>query len=212
MREAVYRRYSRLLKEAGELPDLVLIDGGIGQVNAAKGVLDELSIDCDVAGLAKQDEEIWLPRAKEPIRLSRRSEGLKVLQFVRDETHRFATGLNQKLRSRDLWLPALESVEGIGPKRAAAIMKAYGSLEKIAAADLALMAERCGIPENSARAARAAAKLALEDREAAKRRLASGIKRGKFPPSKGSGLAAEAFVAENEIEYGESESHGKQEN
>jgi excinuclease ABC subunit C len=212
MREAVHRRYSRLLKEAGEPPDLVLIDGGIGQVNAAKGVLDELSIDCDVAGLAKRDEEIWLPRAKEPIRLSRRSEGLKVLQFVRDETHRFATALNQKLRSKDLWLSTLESVEGIGPKRAAAIMKAYDSLENIAAADLALMAERCGIPENSARAARAAAKLALEDREAAKRRLASGIKRGKIPPSKGLSLAAEAFVAENETEYGEREDNGKQEN
>jgi excinuclease ABC subunit C len=221
MREAVHRRYSRLLKEGGELPDMVLIDGGIGQVNAAKGVLDELSIDCDVAGLAKRDEEIWLPRAKEPIRLSRRSEGLKVLQFIRDETHRFATGLNQKLRSKDLWLPTLESVEGIGPKRAAAIMKAYGSLEKIAAADLADMVERCGISENSARAARAAAKLALEDRNAAKQRLASGIKRGGIPPSKGGGmyalnsapaLAAEAFAAENETEYGGSESHGKQKN
>ncbi|MDR1024366.1 MAG: excinuclease ABC subunit UvrC, partial [Treponema sp.] len=88
MREAVHRRYSRILREGGELPDLVLIDGGIGQVNAAKGVLDELGMDSDVVGLAKRDEELWLPRAAEPVRLSKDSEALKVLQFVRDETHR----------------------------------------------------------------------------------------------------------------------------
>ncbi|MDR2479915.1 MAG: excinuclease ABC subunit UvrC, partial [Treponema sp.] len=123
MREAVQRRYSRLIRESRELPDLVLIDGGIGQVNAAREVMDELGMDSDVVGLAKRDEELWLPRAKKPVVLSRRSEALKVLQFVRDETHRFATGFNQRLRSKDLFFPVLESVEGIGPKRAAAIMK-----------------------------------------------------------------------------------------
>jgi excinuclease ABC subunit C len=217
MREAVHRRYSRLLKEGGEtpsaeLPDLVLIDGGIGQVNAARGVLDELGIECDVAGLAKRDEEIWLPRAKEPIRLSKRSEALKVLQFVRDETHRFATGLNQKLRSKDLFLPALETVEGIGPKRAAVIMKTFGSLERIAAASAEEIAEKCSIPEAPAKAVRASAKLALEDQQAAKKRLIPG----KAPTSRkagygkaGSGknsaaaLAEEAFAAEDAPEYGE---------
>ena len=164
MREAVSRRYTRQIREGKDLPDLILIDGGIGQVNAAKGVLDDLGIDCGIAGLAKREEEIWLPEAKEPIVLPRQSEALKVLQYVRDESHRFATGLNQKLRSKDLFFPILESVEGIGEKRAIAIMKAYESLANIAAAEPKEMAQRCRISEDAARAVRAAAKLHLTDR------------------------------------------------
>ena len=210
MREAVQRRYSRLIREGKELPDLVLIDGGIGQVNAARGVMDELGMDSGVVGLAKRDEELWLPHAKTPLVLSRRSEALKVLQFVRDETHRFATGLNQRLRSKDLFFPALESVEGIGPKRAAAIMKVYETIGNIAAADPAEMAERCGISETGARAVRAAAKLALEDRAKEQRRLGTGkSRRGKAGHSRAEDLAAQALAggtadmaAEQPPEYG----------
>jgi excinuclease ABC subunit C len=221
MREAVHRRYSRLIKEEKELPDLVLIDGGIGQVNAAKGVFDELGIDCDVAGLAKRDEELWLPHTGEPIRLPKRSEALKVLQFVRDETHRFATSFNQRLRSKDLFFPVLESVEGIGPKKAAALMKAYGNIEKIAAAAAEELAEQCGLSQGAAKAVRAAAALALEDQAAAKKRFAAGIGRSApgrsasaaagdaYPQSGGLGasLAAEAtgeYGAEYEGEHGKS--------
>jgi excinuclease ABC subunit C len=171
IREAVHRRYSRLIKEGKDLPDLVLIDGGIGQVNAAKGVMDELGIDCDVAALAKRDEEIWLPNAGEPIKLSRRSEALKTLQFVRDETHRFATGLNQRLRSKDLYFQVLETIEGIGPKRAAAIMKTYGDLEKIAGANPIKMAEKCKISVTAAGAVQAAARIAIEDQGIRKKEL-----------------------------------------
>jgi excinuclease ABC subunit C len=205
MREAVHRRYARLLKEGTELPDLVLIDGGIGQVNAARGVFDELGIDCGLAGLAKRDEEIWLPHSREPLRLSKRSEALKVLQHVRDETHRFATGLNQRLRSKDLFFPVLESVEGIGPKRAAAIMKAYGSIEQIAGAIPADMAERCGISSAAAKAVRAAAALALEDRETAKQRLTTGSPRKRKSAGYGSAVphTGESLAAEAEAEYGE---------
>jgi excinuclease ABC subunit C len=162
MREVVRRRYSRLIREGKELPDLILVDGGIGQVNAAKGVLDELGTDCALVGLAKREEELWLPSAKEPLVLARQSEALKVLQHVRDECHRFATNLNQRLRSKDLFFPILESVEGVGPKRAAAIMKAYESLANIAAADPPEMAERCRISENTARAVCAVARLARD--------------------------------------------------
>ncbi|MDR2952337.1 MAG: excinuclease ABC subunit UvrC [Treponema sp.] len=169
MREAIQRRYSRLIREGKDLPDLILVDGGIGQVNAAKGVLDALGLDCGLAGLAKREEELWLPGAKEPLVLSRRSEALKVLQFVRDESHRFATSFNQRLRSKDLFFPTLESVEGIGPKRAAAIMKAYETIANIAAAEPLEMAERCQISEASARAVRAVAKLVLSDREIKKK-------------------------------------------
>ncbi|MCL2609992.1 MAG: excinuclease ABC subunit UvrC [Treponema sp.] len=192
MREAVRRRYSRLLREGLELPDLVLIDGGIGQVNAAKSVLDELGLDCGVVGLAKREEELWLPGAGKPVILSRRSEALKVLQFVRDETHRFATGLNQRLRSGDLFLPALESVRGIGKKRAAEILRAYGGIAEIAGADPAGLAEKCRIPEDVAAAVRTAARLALEDRAAKAANLNAG--RGRRPASGGFGesLAAEA--------------------
>ena len=197
MREAVKRRYSRLVREGRELPDLILIDGGIGQVNAARGVMDELGIDCDVAGLAKRDEEIWLPHNPEPIKLSRRSEALKVLQHVRDETHRFATGLNQRLRSKDLYFPVLESVEGIGPKRAALIMKTYGDLEKIAAAIPEDMAEKCGITAAAARAIRAAAALALEDQDARKKKLSPRLR----SKDNAAALADEAIAAEEPPEY-----------
>ncbi|MDR2402769.1 MAG: excinuclease ABC subunit UvrC [Spirochaetaceae bacterium] len=197
MREAVRRRYSRLIREGKDLPDLVLIDGGIGQVNAAREVFDELGVeDSDVVGLAKRDEELWLPHSTEPVRLSKRSEALKVLQFVRDETHRFATSLNQRLRSKDLFFPILESVEGIGPKRAAAIMKTYTTLEKIAAADPGDMAERCKLNLAAAKAVRAAAKLALDNRETPRKRLAGsrGRTEGAYP--RGTVLAEEALAEE----------------
>jgi len=205
MREAVQRRYSRLIREACDLPDLVLIDGGIGQVNAAKRVMDDLGVDIPVVGLAKREEELWLPYAKEALVLSRRSEALKVLQFIRDETHRFATGLNQRLRSKDLFLPTLESVEGIGSRRAAAIIKAFETVENIAEADPAEIAERCRVSHASAKAVRAAARLALEDRKANQQRLTTGApqgggqKRTSAARSVGESLAAEAA----EPEYGE---------
>jgi excinuclease ABC subunit C len=173
VREAVDRRYRRLITEGLELPDFILIDGGIGQVNAAAGVLDKLGLDCPVAGLAKRNEEIWLPGAQEPIVLSKRSEALKVLQFVRDETHRFATSFNQRLRSGDLFFPILESVEGIGPKRAAAVMRSYASMNALAAASPEEIARKCRISALSAAALRSAAALALENQEAGRKRLAA---------------------------------------
>jgi excinuclease ABC subunit C len=200
MREVVRRRYSRLLREGQELPDLVLIDGGIGQVNAAKGVMDELGLDCDVAGLAKQEEEIYLPHKSEAIMLPKRSEALKVLQFVRDETHRFATGFNQKLRSKDIGFSVLESVEGIGPKRAAALMKDWGSLENIANADSEELAEKSRISGAAAKAVRAAVKLALEDKAARKERLKGSRPRGRGPGGDNAAALA-AMAAENTPEY-----------
>lgn len=100
MREATTRRYTRLLNEGKPLPDLILIDGGIGQVNAVFGVLNALDLDIPIAGLAKRDEEIWLPHTSTPICLPKRSDALRLLQRVRDETHRFATSKNQKLRTK----------------------------------------------------------------------------------------------------------------
>jgi excinuclease ABC subunit C len=200
MREAVSRRYSRLLREGADMPDLILIDGGIGQVNAAKGVLETIGLDIDIAGLAKRDEELWLPEASAPIKLSRRSEALKVLQFVRDETHRFATSFNQKLRSEDICFSVLENIDGIGGKTAAIIMKSYASLERIAATPPEQLAEKCGVTAEKARAVRIAAELALKDQAAAKQRFSQGV--GRSAPKGGffggsgeaAGLAAEALA------------------
>jgi excinuclease ABC subunit C len=162
IREAVLRRYSRLLREEAQLPDLILVDGGAGQVNTASKVLNELGIQCALVGLAKRDEELWLPHHSTPIKLSRRSEGLKVLQFVRDETHRVATSFNQKLRSKDLCFSILESSAGIGPARAAAILKAYPSLQAILQASPALLSTKAGITREQAQAVLASVAQALK--------------------------------------------------
>ncbi|MDR0377735.1 MAG: excinuclease ABC subunit UvrC [Spirochaetaceae bacterium] len=213
MREAVERRYSRLLREGKEPPDLILVDGGAGQVSAAKGVLDALGIRCDVAGLAKREEELWLPGRQEPIRLSRRSEALKVLQHLRDETHRFATSLNQKLRSGDLRFGILESVEGIGPARAAALLKAFGSLEAIADADAGNIAAACGLSLAAAKAARAAARLSAEGRKTAAGRipsrrrpgLAASLAEAALNGSAPGGTADTQAAAEAPPDYGKTE-------
>ena len=128
MREATSRRYTRLLNENKPLPDLILIDGGIGQVNAVYGVLKSLDIDIPVAGLAKRDEEIWLPHASKPICLPKRSDGLRLLQRVRDETHRFATSRNQELRTKENTVSIFSKLPHIGEKRELTLIKEFTTL------------------------------------------------------------------------------------
>jgi excinuclease ABC subunit C len=129
--EAVSRRYSRVLNENLERPDLILIDGGKGQVNAAFSVLQALGMDIPLAGLAKREELIYMPGFDKPVDLPEGNPALRVLQYVRDETHRFATGYNKTLRKSRLTLSSLESVPGIGKKRSAKLLRAYGSLQGI---------------------------------------------------------------------------------
>ncbi len=151
VREVVARRYSRILNEDLDRPDLVLIDGGRGQVSAAKGIMASLGLDdLPVAGLAKQHEEIWLPGRNTPIRLPETSPALKVLQHVRDETHRFATDYNKRLRKKDGNRSILEQVPGIGPKRSRVLLKEFGSLSALAAAEPKAMTTRTGLPEDLA--------------------------------------------------------------
>ncbi|NLM00287.1 MAG: excinuclease ABC subunit UvrC [Treponema sp.] len=102
MREVAARRYTRLLNEGEELPDLILVDGGIGQVNAVAGVLESLDLNIPLIGLAEKNEEIYFPGNSTPAVLPRRSDALRLLQRVRDETHRFATKQQQKLRNLDV--------------------------------------------------------------------------------------------------------------
>jgi len=145
VREAVGRRYTRLINEGLDLPDLILIDGGAGQVSAAKEILDALGVDSDLAGLAKQNEEIYLPDRAESIVLPKDSPALRVLVAVRDETHRFATGLNQKLRASDIKFDILEDIEGVGAARAKRLMRVYGSLDTLAQAEVAGIAKAGGM-------------------------------------------------------------------
>jgi len=102
IKEVVLRRYKRLLLENKALPDLILIDGGLGQLSSAKKALKELNIEIPVISIAKKFEEIWMPNKGSPIIINKKSEALKVLQRVRDEAHRFAINYNKNLRSRRL--------------------------------------------------------------------------------------------------------------
>jgi excinuclease ABC subunit C len=147
MKEVVARRYSRLLNEGKELPDLIMVDGGKGQVNAAHAVLEALGLSIPLVGLAKREEELFLPQTSEPILLPRGNSALRVLQAVRDETHRFATGFNQKLRAKTLKLSTLEGVPGIGEVRSRKLLQEFGSLEALSLADPSEIALRGGIGE-----------------------------------------------------------------
>ncbi|NQT59412.1 MAG: excinuclease ABC subunit UvrC [Bacteroidetes bacterium] len=152
IREAVARRYTRIVNEGLEEPDLILIDGGKGQVNAAREILDSLGLNAvPVFGLAKEFEEIHFADRNEPLRLPTGSDGLKVLQGVRDETHRFATTFNKQLRAKDTGFSLLESIAGIGQVRSRKLMQSFGSLEAIAAATPKEISEKCGLPERTAK-------------------------------------------------------------
>lgn len=141
MKEAVSRRYTRLLNEQTELPDLILIDGGIGQVNAVEEILNSLGLDIPVAGLAKRDEEIYLPGNSTPICLPKRSDALRLLQRVRDETHRFATSRNQRLRTKENTKSIFLELPGVGEKRALQLQRSFTTLENLAAAEESSIAQ-----------------------------------------------------------------------
>ena len=141
MREATTRRYTRLVNEQADLPDLILIDGGLGQVNAVEEILNSLGLDIPVAGLAKRDEEIYLPGNSTPINLPKRSDALRLLQRVRDETHRFATSRNQRLRTKENTDSIFLELPGGGEKRAVALQKKFITLEALAGAEESAIAQ-----------------------------------------------------------------------
>ena len=128
--EAVFRRYRRQRDEKAQLPDLLMVDGGIGQVNAAIAALDELGLSFPVVGLAEKHEEIVFPD-NTSLLLDHSDPGLRVLIALRDECHRFATSFNQRMRSKDASFKLLESIDGVGPERSKRIMQTYQSVEAI---------------------------------------------------------------------------------
>jgi len=115
-------------------PDLILVDGGLGQVNAARVILDELKIDIPVFGLAKKREELFRPGSSQPIILPRTHEGLKLLQRLRDEAHRFAITYNRQRRGKKVTASALDNIPGIGVKRKQSLLLHFGSVARIKSA------------------------------------------------------------------------------
>jgi excinuclease ABC subunit C len=146
MREVVARRYARQLNEGRRLPDLILIDGGKGQLSAAAGVLKALEApEVPLVGLAKKNEELFLPQASDPLLLPEASDALRLLQAVRDEAHRFATAFHKRLRGKQAVTSLLEGVRGIGPRKAALLIERFGAVEALAAAEPEELARAAGI-------------------------------------------------------------------
>ena len=128
------------------MPDLVIIDGGRSQVNAAKTVLDELGLhDLPMAGLAKEREELVLPGRAEPVLLPTTSQALYLVQRIRDEAHRFAITYHRKLRARASIRSAFDDLPGVGPRRRAVLLRTFGSVKRIREAPLEQIAGLPGI-------------------------------------------------------------------
>jgi excinuclease ABC subunit C len=145
MREVVGRRYRRLLDEQAALPDLIMVDGGKGQLSAALGVLGELGLqDQPVIGLAKRLEEVFLPGRSDPELLPKASTSLRLLQQVRDEAHRFAVSYHRSLRSKRTLQTELDLIQGIGKKRAQELLEAFGSVQGVKFATTEQLAEIVG--------------------------------------------------------------------
>ncbi len=144
MEEAVERRYRRLRDEGAALPDLVLVDGGRGQLQAALTALDRVGVALPAAGLAKRDEEIWIPGHPEPVRLSRKDPALQLLQRLRDEAHRFAITRHRGRRAKRMRETSLTDIPGVGPTRARRLLSRFGSLSGLASADPKSIEEAVG--------------------------------------------------------------------
>lgn len=139
-REVIYRRYSRLLKEKANLPDLILMDGASIQINAAVDVLhNQLGIDIPVAGMVKNDRHKTadlMTENDEKIGLDPKSEGFYLLQRIQDEVHRFAITFHRQVRSKNSLASRLERIQGVGPKTRIKLLRNYGSLKNISAASV----------------------------------------------------------------------------
>jgi excinuclease ABC subunit C len=141
MAEVVGRRYSRLKREAKPMPDLILIDGGKGQLGMACAELKKLGLEkIPVIGLAKEFEEIYLPDRSEPLRLGLANPAVKLLQRLRDECHRVANSYNAQLRLKKISESVLDEFPGIGEQRKKALLKKFGSVQRLRTATLEQLA------------------------------------------------------------------------
>lgn len=145
LQEVVHRRYSRILEEGQKLPDLVLVDGGKGQLHAAETALRSMGLgDVPLVSLAKKEEIIFTRGEKEGIRLDRTSPALKLLQFIRDEAHRFAISFHRQRREKKSFASELSGIPGLGENRRKALLSRYRSLEQIKRAPLEELAAIVG--------------------------------------------------------------------
>ena len=154
MREVIYRRYSRVLKEGLPFPDLIVIDGGKGQIDVAKDVLaNQLGIDIPIAGLAKDDKhktsELLFGPELNVVPLERNSQEFFLLQRIQDEVHRFAITFHRQLRSKNSFASKLDNIDGLGPKRKKMLLKEFKSLKNIQAATVDELQE-VGLPKQVA--------------------------------------------------------------
>ncbi len=137
MKEVVQRRYTRLLKEQQPLPDLVLVDGGKGQLNGAVEILEKLNLpNQPIIGLAKREEEVYISGQSEPINLEPASTASRVFQAIRDEAHRFAVTYHRLLRQKSETTSELDALPGVGPKRRKELLAAFGSIDGVKRASL----------------------------------------------------------------------------
>jgi excinuclease ABC subunit C len=163
MREVVSRYFGRRLDEGKPLPDLCVIDGGKGQLGAAKDALEALGLGAlPLISLAKREEEVFLPGRRDSVRLSRRSPALRLLQQARDEAHRFALTFQRAKRAKRTLTSELLEIPGIGPTKRRALLQAFGSLDGVRRADAAAIAAVPGF--SAASAAKVLAALAASPR------------------------------------------------
>ncbi len=154
LREVIRRRFRHLKGQNSWaiLPDLVLVDGGKGQLSSVLAAMREAGVEAvPVAGLAKENEEVFIPQRTEPVRLPYTSRGLQLLQRLRDEAHRFALGYHLKLRRRQTFASVLDEVPGIGPRRKRSLLKHFGSVPAIREASLEELAAAEGVSPGLAR-------------------------------------------------------------
>lgn len=146
MKEVLHRRYGRMLKEGDALPDLVVVDGGKGQLSAAVEALKELGVfdDLRVIGIAKRLEELYFPGDSTPLHLDKRSETLRLLQHMRNEAHRFAITFHRAVRSKKSVGSELEAIPGIGQRSVAALLKRFRSVEGVKKASFFQLVEEVG--------------------------------------------------------------------
>jgi len=145
MREVIKRRYSRLMEENSILPDLIMVDGGKGQLSSAVEILDELGFKkYNIIGLAKRLEEVFFPQQSDPASIPKTSSGLKLLQQVRDEAHRFAITFHRSRRSKRTIQTELTGIKGIGSSTAQKLLKELGSLAAVKQSNYEKLAEIIG--------------------------------------------------------------------
>jgi len=151
MREVIRRRYNRVLEEKLPVPDLILIDGGKGQLSVAVEQLNDLEFPpVTIIGLAKRLEEVYIPQHSEPLFIAKSSPGLILLQRIRDEAHRFAIAYHRKLRGKSMVVSDLDNIEGVGKVRKARLMQQFRSVKKLKKATIQEIAEVQGISESLA--------------------------------------------------------------